>query len=490
MRYSAMFKKRGDRFFTEGINNTLLHVYISQPQDTLPPGVTAFFGVEFNRLNTWFFDMDMVLQYMKRCNMLLQQGQYVADAAYFIGEDAPKMIGTTDPPLPAGYSYDYINGDVIKQKLTVSDGKLMLPNGISYSILVLPKLETIRPELLAKIKELVSEGAVVLGPKPSRSPSLAGYPVADKQVKTMAAELWGNIDGAKVKTHHYGKGMMLSGMTMQEAFDLIKVFPDAKITKSDSILFIHRRLANGSVYYVSNQRTSAVNIDAAFRITGKSPELWQATDGSVRDLPAYADNGKTTTVPLQLAPYESAFIVFRKNHARSGDTTRSNYPSVKETIAINQPWTVNFDSKMRGPANPVVFNTLTDWSKNTNDSIKYYSGTAWYHNTFTINRLSPNARYVIDLGPAHAIEKVTVNGVGLGGAWTPPYQVDITKALKPGINQLEIKVVNTWLNRLIGDSMLPADERKTNPVVFGPGPKSGLQTSGLIGPVVVREMIY
>src|SRR6202012_4695509 len=114
--------------------------------------------------------------------------------------------------------------------------------------------------------------------------------------------------------------------------------------------------------------------------------------------------------------------------------------------------------KMRGPAKPVVFNTLTDWSTNANDSIKYYSGAAWYHNTFTINQISSDAHYVIDLGPAHAIEKVTVNGVQMGGAWTPPYQVDITKALKPGINQLEIKVVNTWLNRLIGDSMLPVDQ--------------------------------
>jgi hypothetical protein len=489
VRYPAMFKKRGDRFFTEGINNTLLHVYISQPQDTLPPGVTASFGVEFNRLNTWFFDMDIVLQYMKRCNMMLQQGQYVADAAYFIGEDAPKMIGTTDPPLPRGYSYDYINGDVIKQKLTVKNGKLVLPNGISYSILVLPKLQTMRPELLAKLKELVQQGAVILGPKPSRSPSLAGYPVADRQVKTMADELWGKIDGVNIKVHHYGKGLVLSGMTMQKAFDQIKVIPDAKITKSDSILFIHRRMDDGSVYFVSNQRTSTVNIDAEFRISGKSPELWSAMDGISRDLPAYTDNGKTTTVPLQLAPYESAFIVFRKNGGK-GDMAKANYPSVKQTINITQPWIVNFDIKMRGPANPVVFNTLMDWTKSTNDSIKYYSGTAWYHNTFSVDNVNKSDKYLIDLGPAHAIEKVWVNGVELGGAWTPPYQVDITKAIKPGVNKLEIKVVNTWLNRLIGDSKLPVDQRKTNPVVFGPGPNSGLQTSGLIGPVVIREMGY
>lgn len=481
-RYPAMFKKRGDRFFTEGINNTLLHVYVSQPKGTAP-GVTAWFGVEFNRLNTWFFDMDVFLKYIKRCNMMLQQGRYVADVAYFIGEDAPKMIGTTDPALPKGYSYDYINGDVIKQRLSVRNGKLVLPNGISYSILVLPKLQTMRPELLAKIKELVQQGAVILGPKPERSPSLANYPVADEQVKKMAAELWGNIDGVTTKVNHYGKGMVINGMDMQQALDLVKAIPDVKITGSESILFIHRQLKDGSIYFLSNQNDAPVNFSASFHITGKKPELWNAVTGATRDLPAFKQNATTTSIPMQLAPYESAFVVFRKN-GKAGNTTRSNYPAPLKTIGITSPWIVNFDKAMRGPVNPVVFNTLTDWSTNLNDSIKYYSGTAYYHNTFKINKLEKGSKYIIDLGVARAIAKVTVNGIEMGGAWTPPYQVDITKALKPGENKLEIKVVNTWMNRLIGDDKLPADQRKVS-VTFGPDPKAGLESSGLLGPVKI-----
>jgi hypothetical protein len=487
-RYPAMFKKRGDRFFTEGINNTLLHVYVSQPQDTLLPGVTAWFGVEFNRLNTWFFDMDVFLQYIKRCNLMLQQGQYEADVAYFIGEDAPKMIGVTDPALPPGYSFDYINGDVIKQMLTVKDGKLVLPNGISYSVLVLPKLETIRPELLAKIKDLVQQGAVVLGPKPSRSPSLANFPAADEQVKQMAGELWGNIDGSAVKVHHYGKGLVIDGMGLQEVLDMMKVIPDLKIANSDAVLFIHRKLPGGSVYFLSNQNNAPVKISAAFRITGKSPELWNAIDGSIRNLPSFSQSSTTTSVPLQLAPYESAFIVFRKDAAKGG-TTMPNYPAPKTTIEITEPWTVRFDNKMRGPSWRVVFNTLTDWAQNTNDSIKYYSGPAWYHNTISIKKIEKRANYIIDLGDARAIARVFVNGVKMGGAWTPPYRVDITKALKPGKNKLEIKVVNTWVNRLAGDSMLPVSERKTA-VLFGPDPKNGLESSGLLGPVTIKVIKY
>lgn len=150
---------------------------------------------------------------------------------------------------------------------------------------------------------------------------------------------------------------------------------------------------------------------------------------------------------------------------------------------------VSFDKAMRGPANPVVFNTLTDWSKNSNDSIKYYSGTAYYHNTFKIGKPVKGANYVIDLGVARAIAKVTVNGIEVGGAWTPPYQLDITKALKSGENKLEIKVVNTWVNRLIGDSLLPADQRKTS-YIFGPDMKNGLESSGLLGPIKIDIIKY
>lgn len=488
-RYPAMFKKRGDRFFTEGINNTLLHVYISQPDDYAKPGLAAWFGVEFNRLNTWFFDMDVFLRYIKRCNMMLQQGRYVADVAYFIGEDAPKMTGIIDPELPKGYSFDYINGDIIRSALTVKNGKLTLPNGINYSILVLPKLTTIRPELLSRIKELVQQGAVVLGPKPEKSPSLQDYPAADKQVKTIADELWGTIDGTSAKMHHYGKGLVLSGMDMQQALNLIKLIPDCKITQSNSILFIHRQLPDGSVYFLSNQENVPVSFAAEFRITGKKPELWNAIDGSIHDLPSFRQTASnTTTIPLQLAPLESAFILFR-NTGTIGDTAKPNYPSAIQTIELTQPWLVKFDSSMRGPVNPVLFDTLSDWTNNTNDSIKYYSGTAYYNTTFNIRGIAKGANYLIDLGVARSIAKVNVNGVEMGGTWTAPYQVNITKAMKPGKNALQIKVVNTWVNRLIGDSRLPADQRKTS-TLFGPDSRSALESAGLLGPVKIISIKY
>ncbi|MEO6149361.1 MAG: glycosyl hydrolase, partial [Mucilaginibacter sp.] len=162
-RYPALLKKKGDWSFTEGINNTILHVYITQPYDDKVPGVNAGFSTEFNRNNTWFYQGSAFIDYLRRCNYTLQQGKPVNDVAYFIGEDAPKMTGVRDPELPKGYGYDYINAEVIESRLTVKDGRLVLPDSTSYRILVLPKLQTMRPQLLAKIKELVNAGAVILG---------------------------------------------------------------------------------------------------------------------------------------------------------------------------------------------------------------------------------------------------------------------------------------------------------------------------------------
>ncbi|MCO5237205.1 MAG: glycoside hydrolase family 2 [Chitinophagaceae bacterium] len=486
-RYPALMKQRGDRFFTEGINNTLLHVYIHQPYEDKRPGVNAWFGNEFNRFNTWYDDMDMFIAYLKRCNFMLQQGTYVADVAYFIGEDAPKMTGITDPPLPKGYSFDYINAEVIETRLSVKDGRFVLPDGLSYKILVLPKLETMRPELLKKITELVKQGGVVLGPGPERSPSLQRYGAADQEVQEMTALLWGNIDGVTNKMNPVGKGMVMNGMDMQEALDFLHVIPDFKTAEDDPVLFIHRALDEGDLYFISNQSDKRVELSPAFRITGKQPEQWNAMNGAIRDLPSYTVYEQATVIPLALEGYESMFILFRKDMDGSQqNNTFENFPSPQKSVTVTGPWKVQFDPAARGPVNPVVFNQLSDWSTHINDSIQYYSGTAYYTNTFKIKKSKAGERVVLDLGKITAMAKVKVNGREAGGVWTAPYSVDITDVVHKGRNSLEIKVVNTWVNRLIGDQQLREDERKTWTIINPYKADSPLQASGLLGPVTLQ----
>ena len=482
-------KQRGDRFFTEGINNTLLHVYISQPAEGKKPGLNAWFGNEFNRNNTWFSQLDLFTLYLKRCNFMLQQGLNVADVAYFIGEDAPKMTGVTDPALPSGYQFDYINAEVITRDMTVKDGMLTLPHGTQYRVLVLPRQETMRPELLSKIKELVAEGALVLGPAPNRSPSLQNYPEADQQVCRMADELWGEAKSAKGK-NSFGKGMVLNGYTMQEVFDMIQCIPDCKVGDKVPVLYGHRILNGMDIYFLTNQSDQSITFNPEFRVSGKQPEWWQPATGEVRNLPAYVQGKNTTIVPLKLEPLESVFIVFRSAADKSSlSAPEDNFPSPTVLAEVNNNWTVSFDPQMRGET-AVTFDVLKDWATVENENIKYYSGTAFYTNTFTLNNLPEQETLYVNLNRVGVMAKVKVNGTYVGGLWTAPYRLDITDFVKAGENQVEVEVVNTWVNRLIGDSRLPVDERPTwapqNPF----SPDTPLMPSGLIGPVVIESVAY
>ncbi|MGQ8338227.1 glycosyl hydrolase [Sunxiuqinia sp. A32] len=490
-RYPGTIKQRGDRFFAEGINNTLLHVYITQPYEDKNPGMNAWFGNEFNRKNTWFSQMDVYTQYLKRTNYMLQQGLNVADVAYFIGEDAPKMTGVADPALPVGYQFDYMNAEVIEKYMTVKDGLVTLPHGTQYRILVLPKLETMRPELLAKIKQLVNDGAVVMGPAPNRSPSLQNQPEADQQIQKMAAELWGDVDGISVKSKKFGDGMILNGMSMEEAFALINCIPDCKLPNDRTIHYGHRSIKNGEIYFVSNQTSETKLVTPEFRVTGLQPELWEATTGYIRDLKAFVPKENGTAVPLKLAPYESVFVVFRRQTKQASESgVEANYPKPSIIAELKGPWTVQFDALQRGPEEPVVFETLQDWTASADDRIKYYSGTAVYTGKFNMDQIADEKQVIIDLGKFTAMAKVAVNGTYAGGLWTAPYQLNVTKLVNAGENELTIEVVNTWVNRLIGDQKIPENQRQTWCPVNPYKADSQLQPSGLFGPVSILSVQY
>ena len=474
-RYPATMKQRTDRFFCEGINATLLHLFIQQPDDTTLPGISAPFGNDFQRKNTWFSQIDLFTDYLRRCNLMLQQGSYVADVAYFIGEDAPKMTGECSPALPRGYSFDYLNAEVLKDA-TVTDGALTLASGMQYRLLVLPRQTTMRPEVLEAIERLTREGLNVVGPRPETSPSMQDYPAADDKVRTLAAAMW---NGAT-----YGKGRVWAdGTDLQTIVDELGIAPDCYVDPSKPIAFIHRRTETRDIWFVSNQSDASQTFDATFRTADAAIECWDPTDASQRDLTAYAVVDGRTQVPMMLAPNQSLFIVF--DHTRKPQpSTGRNFGDEEVWMSLDTPWTVDFDSDFRGPAEPVTFETLASWTANDNPAIRYYSGTATYSQTFELPE-TPKSPVYLDLGRVMVMAKVYVNGKYAGGAWTYPYRVETGRLLKKGTNTIRVEVVNNWQNRLIGDQQLPEAERPTwtsvNPWHAG----STLQESGLLGPVVL-----
>lgn len=483
--YPAMMKQRGDRFFSEGINSTLLHLCISQPSDERVPGVNAWFSSEFNRLNTWYPHMDLFTSYLKRTNYMLQQGLNIADVAYFIGEDAPKMTGITQPALPKGYQFDYINAEVIERDLYVKDGLLTLPHGTQYRMLVLPELKTMRPELLEKIASLLNDGAVILGSAPERSPSGKDYEKADQQVKALADSLWKGLDGKQTQAVQRGKGWLLYGMSMQEALEKIGCVPDCQIPETSPVLYAHRQAEGKDIYFLSNQSDQEIEVTPEFRIKGKQPEWWDATTGEIRLLPAFEFTENGTQVPLRLAPFESAFIVFRQTGKASAEGIDANCPRPETWMALDKDWNVTFKDSIRGPKQTQSFDQLIDISTHPDESIRYYSGTLVYYKQISIDQL-PTGNIYLNLHDIGVTAKVTVNGQYAGGVWTPPYRLDISEWLHKGKNQISVEVTTTWQNRLIGDSRLPEQERTTWTACNGWSEKDPLQKSGLIGPVTLE----
>ena len=310
----SALKARGDWAFCEGINHFVLHVYIHQPWEDRVPGMNAWFGTEFNRHNTWFEQGKAWIEYLRRSCHLLQQGARVADVAYFIGEDAPKMTGVRRPELPPGRDFDYINAEVILEKLFVRDGRLALPHGATYRALVLPEQETMRPEVLRKIAVLVREGATVVGPPPSRSPSMQGYPGCDDEVRALAAELWGAGSAGASGERRVGRGRVCRGMTLEKV--LGAVGPD--FASGVPLRFTHRATNEADIYFVANGTPEDVATTCAFRVTGKAPELWRPDTGRIERPAVYDEHGGAVCLPLCLGPHGSVFVVFRSSAASAG----------------------------------------------------------------------------------------------------------------------------------------------------------------------------
>ena len=478
----ATLKPTADQELINGINRVVIHESAHQPLVGNAPGLTLGpYGQWFNRNETWAEEAGPWVKYLARSSYMLQQGHFAADVLYFYGEDSniTAIFAYSAPNLPEGYGFDYINADGLIHMFHAANGRITTASGMSYRLLVLdPYSKHMSLPVLRAIHALVEQGAIVAGAKPTDTPSLADDQAEFIRLNT---ELFG--DGTGV--HTVGKGKVFAGQDAAPALKVLNVAPDFEHTKPESdtrIAFVHRKLADGDIYFLDNRGDRDETVDATFRIAGKAPELWRAETGRSEPAPYRIANGRTT-IPLHLEPWGTVFVVFRKPALSPVRTL----PTAEETelTTIDGPWSVTFQPN-RGAPPSILLDNLISWTDSPVAGVKYFSGTGTYACTVEAPSawFDAGASLWLDLGDVRNIAEVSVNGVSLGVSWHAPYRIDITKALKPGMNRLTIKVINTWVNRLIGDQQ-PNATRYTFADITPYTADSPLQPSGLLGPVEI-----
>ncbi len=501
-------KPSADRAFCEGMNHVVWHTGSHQPPESGLPGWVYGAGTHLNTNLVWWPKAKPFIDYLSRCSFLLQQGHFVADVCYYYGDQGYNFVPPkhVDPSLGYGHDYDVANAEVVLNRMSVRDGRITLPDGMRYELLVLPDREDVDIDIdiavLRKIERLVDAGATVVGPKPSRCNGLTDYPARDRQVKRLADALWGDCDGKNIVEHRHGNGRIVWGRPLREVLLERGIGPDFRFVsekEGTDLDFIHRRTAEADIYFVSNKNMRWESIDAYFRVSGKAPsakvpELWLPDSGKIVPRPAYEQTPNGARVPLQFPPAGSLFVVFRKSNGGRdgprGQTARIEAVEAPAAIKLAGPWTVRFPDGWGAP-DSVKLTALKSWTEHENPGIRYFSGTARYETEFEIPRewLQKESRLLLDLGRLWAVGEVWLNGKPLGIVWKPPYRLEVSKAARPGRNRLEIEVANTWSNRLVGDARSPQKERYCRTNITGSGtPRKPwrdvpLHESGLLGPV-------
>ncbi|MBI4559252.1 MAG: hypothetical protein HY706_16830 [Candidatus Hydrogenedentes bacterium] len=308
LQHPATLKSLGDRAFCLGVNRFVFHRYAMQPWRDRRPGMTMGpWGVHYERTQTWWDWTPAWHAYLARCHFILRQGLFVADICYLQPEAAPQGFHEHNRN---GYDYDNCSAEVVLTRMTAKNGRVVLPDGMSYGLLVLPNVPTMTPALLHRIRELVQAGATVIGPRPQKSPSLTDYPACDDEVKRIADEVWGDCDGNTIKEHKFGEGRVLWGVEPEEALQKAGFPPD--FTSGGARLdFIHRKVGADDVYFVANPRSQSVTAACSFRVRNRTPEFWGPDTGRIVPAAMFAERDRVSDIVLDLGPSGSVFVVFR-----------------------------------------------------------------------------------------------------------------------------------------------------------------------------------
>jgi hypothetical protein len=396
--------------------------------------------------------------------------------------------------------------------MTVKNNRIYLPQGQFYEVLVLPQDKRINPLVLQKLEQMVAAGATIIGPKPDRSYGLYNHEATDRQILNIANKLWGKVDSSRVTSHTYGKGSVTWGKTVRDILLQKGITPDVHFqsNQNDTIDYIHRRTTDADIYFIRNKKAEAITGTCTFRVKGRQPEWWNAETGKTIQITTFSTSKEGTTIPLNLAAQESAFIVFRKALAPAAKgeegkdsngiiyTTKGIVKTFQKTSrpnpVIKGPWEVRFEHRGTTPVADTV-QDLTSWHTSANQAVRHFSGQAAYYNSFEIaaTDLKKDAVLLLSLNKVREIAEVYLNGKRLGLHWHPSQVFALTHELRPGKNYLVIELVNSINNALIGDAGRPKEYRQMRSNIARlpnawqkPFAEAGLIEAGLIGPVTLQ----
>lgn len=508
--------------FCEGINRFMLHAATCQPPSDGKPGYVYCAGQHFTPNITWWEQSPAFFTFISRCSYMLQQGNFAADVCFYLGEEPPALAPPKYivPGLGSGYDCDYCNVELLLKRMAVKDGRIVLPDGMSYRLLVLQNCISPVPEIarrvgsyqslavspipskamsveaIKKLRELVHDGATIIGAPPDKASGLKDYPNSDAEVQRIAAELWSDLDGTNRTERSFGKGRVIWGKTPRQVLLADSVKPDCtyvgQLEHPDDFDYIHRTSTDAEIYYVINRKNQSATQNFTFRVTGRQPEIFDPVGGGTRPADAFRQADGCTTLPLEFDRFGSYFVVFRKPIAKeTAGKAESNFPKLTPVQNLTVPWNVAFDPAWGGPTN-AEFSELVSWTQRPEAGIKFYSGTATYRKIFGLSEgsIGKDQRLFLDLGNVKEVAEVRLNGEKLGILWCAPWRVDITKAVKATGNVLEIDVINLWANRVIGDLGQPKENRftKTHDAFRFDmlTKKTTLIDSGLLGPVTLQ----
>ena len=544
-----------DRVFCSGVNRIVWHTFTSSPKEFGLPGNEYFAGTHLNPNVTWWEQSKDFISYLDRNMYMLQQGLFVADVLYYYGDDVPNFVFLKEelPELNFGYDWDKCSKGVILNRVSVKDGKIVLPDGMSYRVMMIPEEKAIDLNVLRKLEQLVKEGMTLIGPRPSEVTGLTGFPKSDQELKILANRLWGKVNGKTVTENQYGKGRVIWGQDVNQVLARMNVQPDLQFKGTHpktALDYIHRTTNDQEIYLVTNRFSQMAyndfeyrylttlpdrweQVECSFRVSGKVPEVWNAITGETEEIVAYREENGRTIIPLLFEPEGSRYIIFRNNKQKPHITEirkdnqlifpgfnleTKDYPRIDfrrngetvvaeineagtyslvwsdgrheelkaekagQQIDLSSGWTILF-----GDEGEIRADQLKSWTEFDLPRLKYYSGNAIYNKTFELSSDELNGnRLVLDLGNVKEMASVKINGKKLQVMWSAPFRFDLTPYLKAGVNNLNVEVVNMWVNRLIGDGKLPENERvtKTNINKFdAPDAEKYLRVSGLMGPV-------